>query len=515
VEMDRVLTSPCFDFPLYSIEKRRIVKCSKCFYVSSLQAHKLNSIGSGKLPVVKLDRAPNTDVLRQVFEQGALLEPDSSTRATRSPVGYKKVQVDRPTESDTSSSESTSSSSSVRIRDVNLGLPDSLLEGDHGTSTKKITFTRVIGSKDQSLGEKHVSIVERNDALAENREESKLLDAAHIAELIGTIRQTGDENEARQIARVIQALQEREAWFQGKRNLQAQVGGRATEQRSDCEQVGDVNDSRLQPVEWLLMKPNDTGATSDVSGFHSADNNVANDPPTSTVSRHVGEEAMTKINFAKKKNLSQRSGSGLALSSGSGSVDFAVEAELEAIDGGREANLSTRHHGGGLSLFHSRVKEDTGRPAMYSTSSDLINYIARVSNEPVDEPEPRQSDPPIYDPQSPIRLPQEPCGTKAKHKDPRGRRRLSAPSLSSKLTNPHRKNPNDGRLGVGTRPNEIYKREQPEIQVAMEPEECRKPDALRSQVPCHHVRDSELQAMPSYDRKQRMLASIEVAAAQK
>lgn len=60
LEMDRCLTSPCLAFPIYSLETRRLVKCNKCFYVSSLQAHLLNSRGSNrlakKLPVVKLSK---------------------------------------------------------------------------------------------------------------------------------------------------------------------------------------------------------------------------------------------------------------------------------------------------------------------------------------------------------------------------------------------------------------------------------------------------------------------------
>lgn len=55
LEMDRCLTAPCLAFPIYSLETRRLVKCNKCFYVSSLQAHLLNSRGSNglekKLPV--------------------------------------------------------------------------------------------------------------------------------------------------------------------------------------------------------------------------------------------------------------------------------------------------------------------------------------------------------------------------------------------------------------------------------------------------------------------------------
>lgn len=47
VEMERIRTLACSDIPLYNIETRRLVKCNKCFYVSSLQGHRMNSSGAG------------------------------------------------------------------------------------------------------------------------------------------------------------------------------------------------------------------------------------------------------------------------------------------------------------------------------------------------------------------------------------------------------------------------------------------------------------------------------------
>jgi hypothetical protein len=516
VELDRVLTSPCFDFPLYSIEKRRIVKCSKCFYISSLQAHKLNSIGKGRLPVVKLDRAPNTDVLKQANEQGALFDQTSSTRATRPSLGH--VKAGKPTRSIVVSTESASSSPC--IDGVDIGLSNSMLEeGDPTNINNPSTLTTGKGPKHQPPEKMKVSIVERHNAVDGNHEESKRMEgsagdafpdddseqyAARIFELIGSIKQTGDEDEARQIARVIRTLQEREAWFQEKWKLQAQVGGCAMEPR------GDDNDARLQPLEWLFVKSNEEGATSEVSGLHSTDNYIANDPPTSTLSssRHGGGGDATK-KITIEKMSSKRDGSNAALASGSETS---------------EPFASVVKAGGGLSPFQSRGREDKGRPALHATTSDLIHYIARVSNEPphkvypFDEPESHQSperraqaqhtsDPPIDEPLH-IRLPQEPCGAKGRNRDPKGRRRRSAPSLSSKLTNPHRKNPHDDRLGVGKGVKEIEEREPPEVEVIMEPEECREPDARRSHLPLHHANASELQTI-------RMLASMEMAAAHK
>ena len=80
-EMDRSLTAPCTDIPVYSLELRRVVKCNKCFYVSSLAAHKLNSQhGHGKLPIVKLHRPTTPSTMKKLDISSARVTPTEITQ---------------------------------------------------------------------------------------------------------------------------------------------------------------------------------------------------------------------------------------------------------------------------------------------------------------------------------------------------------------------------------------------------------------------------------------------------
>ena len=79
-EIDRSLTAPCTDIPVYSLELRRVVKCDKCSYVSSLAAHKLHSQhGRGRLPVVKLHRPITPSTMNQSTTSLATVTPTEVT----------------------------------------------------------------------------------------------------------------------------------------------------------------------------------------------------------------------------------------------------------------------------------------------------------------------------------------------------------------------------------------------------------------------------------------------------
>ncbi|CAB9504285.1 expressed unknown protein [Seminavis robusta] len=334
VEMDRVLTSPCFDFPIYSLETRRIVKCNKCFYVSSLQAHRLNSIGKGKLPVVKLARAAAANANDE--SKSATCD---STKATRGGVGYvnKTSTVDHRKRADDKQSTSSSSiysktstgnprgasiTSSSRISstgdnpNTNTSYSDnkkhvSIVDGHkvihhQGGGSKGNDVYQIVGVNDHARDNSFPPLDnnEKDEPYPKPTDEDSAEAAAHIAQLIEAIKATGAEDEALQIASLIRKIQAQGDWFGGGKTSSPREpdGGRASQARESRDLSYDqlvggremlaVDDDRVEPPEWLFVKSKDEGDVStDISGLHST-LKIQNDPPiqsSTTTSRRSGE----------------------------------------------------------------------------------------------------------------------------------------------------------------------------------------------------------------------------------
>ena len=385
VEMDRVLTAPCSDIPLYSMETRRMVKCKKCFYVNSLTAHKLISQrGNGRLPIVKLHRAAI-----------------STTKTTQN-------NYATPT---------TITTKLASQRDQWSGNDKIHMNNDR----------KMIRTKPQMgvLTETSVNSVTLDTAMrdTETPRSSNITGNKCSQQPTAQI----EEDEEGIITRLLRKMTSFGSgpWEDHKGNATANTGdahgGDQQQQQQQLEEqqpqhIPVEDETHPGPPKWLVVN----GDGTEVSALHSIPQSRQNISPrkgkVSSPIRHRKDPP----NFDETTN---------------------GDAPSRDDEMGEEQPVP----------LSTRISFDRLRPPERHTAgetSDLIKYIANraanadsnVAKIPLPEDschDPPMNDPPYYYHNNSRTIRQEPKGSR--YRQPKGRKKVRAPSLSSRLENPNRR----------------------------------------------------------------------------
>ena len=365
VEMERTRTLSCTDIPLYSLETRRLVKCNKCFYVSTLQAHRLNSRGNAKLAAAQANE-------KETETETATIEDSQEVTENCSQAATEQDQQ----------------------RDANGAYQDEC----SGIVAKNITYH---GKPKNTV---------TNKSLDEEEQTSNVSQAT-----------SNNDDRLKMIMEGIRAK------------------GREADKEADGEHQDTVTDDEEKPLyvekeefypeekkppQWLLfVNDEDHVDTDDICSWHSGQR-----ASQALTCRAPGDDGQSLTSSKKRDPNSgdppQKLEKDLVLRSApSTQSDLIHYIQRVSQDSSKKAPHDPPRHKADDEPLEGSSWCDPDKESPKATATTKDNQR-------------RSSDPPMNDPPStPVKKPADPKGTRLR--EPRGRKK-SAPSKTSKLTNPAR-----------------------------------------------------------------------------
>lgn len=388
-EIDRALTAPCSDFPIYSLETHRFVKCTNCSYVSTLESHRLLSHrGCGRLPVVKLQRAADGMTTSSNSMQTGLAKQIKMV----APPKQRDAKCTTKTVYTDHLSEGLAKTIHLQKQRVQQrGQPQS-------TKPKARSKQLVLDTISESENSNSIIVHDKETPRCGNTSANKrnTVEADHLIERLrhrvaGTTIDDGDgttkpQNHAQPqpyspgIGESNGPLQ----WFLVKPDIQTDILGLARDQQR--------NKGRAKGTSPRHLRRRDPPNSDDESGDADAPSHIDDE----TGYRENEAPEIPRINFDRLYRKSSKN-------------------RRQANDGGDLIQYLTNHR----AIAESKIPTDIQEKANNTSADD-----------------PPMKDPPFYYHSHSRNIREDPVGSR--YRQPKGKKKGICPSLSSRLTNPNR-----------------------------------------------------------------------------